>query len=200
VRELIESGTCGKPLQYVAAYYCNSLHTEWWRDVTKSGGQLLEQMIHLYDMSRHLLGEAKGVAAIQESLAHQRFPDYTVEDASAALIKFESGALASITGSNNAVPGRWSGDVSLICEKMMVKDLVGPEATLFHHDGPDSGESVTLEKVRNDADPYRAETQSFFDAIRGSRKSAVPIQEGLRDLKLVTAAVQSAASATWADL
>ena len=40
-----------------ARYFCNSLHSEWWRDRSKSGGQVVEQIIHLFDLARFLLGE-----------------------------------------------------------------------------------------------------------------------------------------------
>jgi predicted dehydrogenase len=35
-----------------ARYFCNHLHSSWWREREKSGGQLIEQVIHMVDLMR----------------------------------------------------------------------------------------------------------------------------------------------------
>ena len=59
LKAMIADSSAGVPTLYEAKYECNSLHAPWWRDVKKSGGQLFEQIIHLYDMAMHLLGTPK---------------------------------------------------------------------------------------------------------------------------------------------
>jgi predicted dehydrogenase len=126
LKQLIEDGTAGRPTLYSANYECNSLHTPWWIDVNKSGGQVLEQIIHLYDMALYLMGDAASVTGFVTNLCHADVPGYTVEDTSAVAIRFRSGALGTITGSNCAIPGRWDGHFRVVFENLV--------ADFFDHD------------------------------------------------------------------
>ncbi len=72
-----------------------------------SGGQLLEQVIHLFDLILYFLGPIRQVHAFQSNLCHRHHPDYTVEDTSVACLLAESGAMVSLAASNCAIPGRW---------------------------------------------------------------------------------------------
>ena len=63
LKNMIEDGSVGKVTMIDATYRANSLHSEWWRDVTKSGGQVFEQAIHLYDMAVNFLGEPVSLSA-----------------------------------------------------------------------------------------------------------------------------------------
>ncbi|MBE5787356.1 MAG: Gfo/Idh/MocA family oxidoreductase [Clostridiales bacterium] len=67
---------------------------KWWRCKESSGGQVVEQSTHIADMMRFLAGEAESVMGMAG-----RYPggDYTVEDHSAALIRFKSGAIAALS-------------------------------------------------------------------------------------------------------
>ena len=87
-----------------ARYACNSLHSWWWRDRSKSGGQLVEQVIHLFDLARFFLGEPVRVYSMQDNLFHRDVADYTVEDASGTVVRFESGGIAVFAASNGAIP------------------------------------------------------------------------------------------------
>ena len=59
------------PAFMTARYACNSLHSWWWRDRSKSGGQLVEQVIHLLDLARFFFGEPSQVYSVQENLFHK---------------------------------------------------------------------------------------------------------------------------------
>ena len=58
------SGSASKAFM-AGRYACNSLHSWWWRDRAKSGGQLVEQVIHILDMARYFLGEPEQVFSMQ---------------------------------------------------------------------------------------------------------------------------------------
>ena len=68
LKELISSGEIGPTGLMSARYFCNSLHAPWWRDRSKSGGQLVEQVIHMVDLMRYLMGDAVSVYSRQENL------------------------------------------------------------------------------------------------------------------------------------
>ena len=66
----------------------------WWRDRKKSGGQMIEQVIHLYDLATHFLGKPKSVSALTANLCHKKSKGYSSEDTSASIISFVGGAMA----------------------------------------------------------------------------------------------------------
>ena len=184
--QLIDSGEAGRPTLFAANYECNSLHTPWWIDVNKCGGQVFEQVIHLYDMAYYIMGKAESVAGYIANLCHQDTPGYTVEDTSSVAIRFQSGALGSITGSNCAVPGKWLGIFKIVFQNMMV------EFSDFNHMKitRTKGE-VTEETLSFDTNVRFSENRRFVDVLLGKAPEFAPISEGLDGLKMVAAAVVS---------
>jgi predicted dehydrogenase len=71
----------------------------WWAQPDQSGGQVVEQLTHVVDLARLLLGEAVGVYAAG---AQERTPatgtecSACVDDATAATVRFDSGAVATL--------------------------------------------------------------------------------------------------------
>ena len=51
MKALLDSGEAGRPGLMSARYFCNALHADWWRVREKSGGQLVEQAIHIFDLA-----------------------------------------------------------------------------------------------------------------------------------------------------
>src|SRR5215207_8032778 len=102
LQELLASGEVGPAGLMSARYFCNSLHAPWWRDRSKSGGQLVEQIIHMVDLMRYLMGDAISVYSRQENVFHQQVTDYTVEDISASVFGFQGGAIGVIYATNRS--------------------------------------------------------------------------------------------------
>jgi predicted dehydrogenase len=178
----------GAPAFMSARYACNSLHRWWWRERDKSGGQLLEQIIHLLDLARYLLGEPVQVYSAQDNLFHRQVTDYTVEDASATVIRFASGSLAVIAATNGAIPGRWDSDWRVVRQNLTADVTNANHAVMYHTD--QSPPTTTV--VAAETDLFRAQTLDFVAAIRGNRPTLAPIEEGVRSLGLALAAVRSA--------
>lgn len=68
----------------------------WWRVKAESGGQAVEQTIHTFDMARNLFGEVKSVHATFSTGLMTDVENYSVEDASAVNLQFESGLCGTI--------------------------------------------------------------------------------------------------------
>jgi len=68
----------------------------WWPQKHLSGGQVVEQSTHTFDLVRYLGGEAEEVYAIAAVGFNKDIPGYTIEDASAVAIRLRSGAVASV--------------------------------------------------------------------------------------------------------
>ena len=181
------SGVAGRGLM-IGQYFCNSLHAPWWRDRSKSGGQLVEQIIHTVDLARFYLGEPVRVYSIQENLFHLDVQDYTAEDASGTVVRFEAGGIAVLVGCNGAIPGKWVSRSRVILPGL-VADLEGPNNAVFHRTGGRWPSTTTIDSQR---DEYLAETLDLIGAIREDHPAAVPIEEGVRSLRLALAAADSA--------
>jgi predicted dehydrogenase len=133
---------------------------------------------------------------MQENLFHQDVENYTIEDASGTVIRFESGGLAVFTASNGAIPGRWDYDMRVILRDVTV-DFENANNALIHH--TDKAWPATT-RIASGKDMYMAETLDLIGAIRDDRPTATPIEEGVRSLQLVLAATQSAEQGTPVDI
>ena len=171
-----------------ARYACNSLHSWWWRDKAKSGGQLVEQVIHLIDMTRFFLGEPTKVYSMQDNQFHRSDAEYTSEDSSATVIRFVSGGMATISATNGAIPNRWDYDWRFFTGGLTA-DFSDANHAIFHHTTEKDFPETT---IAAEDDLYLAETRDLLAAIREDRDPAVPIEEGVLSLKLALAAAQAA--------
>jgi predicted dehydrogenase len=102
-KELLKGKTIN---MVIGKYWCNSGVGDpgiWLRQMSKSGGQLVEQATHTIDMMRYLAGEVKEVFAFQENriLKQTDCPDVNVVS-----MKFTNGAVGSIT-TTWAYEGDW---------------------------------------------------------------------------------------------
>ncbi|HEY0867053.1 MAG TPA: Gfo/Idh/MocA family oxidoreductase [Fimbriimonas sp.] len=196
LREMVARGEAGQPTLFQAAWLCNALHSPWWSKVERSGGQLVEQAIHLYDLAYHLFGKPMVVSAHLDNLCHDRIEGYTVEDTSASLIRFENGAIATVSASNCAVPTQWRGTWRAVFGNTTVESD-GSKATLWHTGKSaeyffSTNQQVRSEDVTGSADVYLEQSRHFLAAVRGEIESLTPARQGLEVLHLVLAAVESA--------
>jgi predicted dehydrogenase len=171
-----------------ARYACNSLHRVWWRDKTKSGGQLVEQVIHLIDMARFFMGEPCQVYSVQRNLFHTEIKDYSGEDTSVTTIKFDSGGIAVIAATNGAIPNRWDYDWRVVLPAITA-DFTDANHAVVNRTCQDWPSTLT---IASEKDLLAAQAQDLISAIREDRKTSVPIEEGVRSLNLALSAVQSA--------
>lgn len=79
--------------------------SRWVRQMARSGGQLLEQATHTIDMMRYLIGEVEEVHAM---LANRALPEIDCPDTHVVTLKFEGGALGSLTAYWAYDPRDWS--------------------------------------------------------------------------------------------
>ena len=190
LKDLIESGEAGPPGLFSARYFANALHAGWWRVRDKSGGQLVEQAIHLFDLARFLMGEAGSVYCRQENVFHRDLPDYTIEDVSAAVIGFKNAAVGVIYATNGAIPGRWIHDYSFVARDLTV-DFAGPNQAEFYFT---AGPSRPPLSVASDRDILVHQMLDLIEAISTGGETRTPLQEGALSLDLALAAVRSAQS------
>jgi len=186
VKEMLKSyGPVGLMM---GRYMCNSLHSPWWRDKTKSGGQIVEQIIHIFDLIRYFMGEPETVFARWNNIFHKDVPDYTVEDVSGTVITFKDGGIATVSATNGAIPGKWIAQLDLIAKGITVNFLDANHAIIYQTLKPWEKKV----EVASSKDVYLAETLDLLDAIENDRETRVPMIEGAKSLQLVLSAAASA--------
>jgi len=197
LKQMLIDGSAGRPLMMQGRFFVNGLFPKWWRDPNLGGGQLIEQSIHVYDMARYFLGEAKTVVGFKDMLFHHRFEDYKVDDVSAATIRFQNNAVASLCASNCADPTAGSVLATVLCEKVAVEFRSPDDATFVYHDGQVGDEikdraNVKREDVKTDTHSSFDElTRNFLAAIRGEEPTRSTIDDGVESLRLVLAVGRS---------
>jgi predicted dehydrogenase len=188
LRQLVETGEAGQVGLMSCRYFCNALHADWWRRRDRSGGQLVEQVIHMVDLMRFLMGDAATIYSLQRNIFHQHIEDYTVEDTSGTVIGFRNGGIGVIYASNGAIPGKWINDYHVVAQKVTAEFTDANHARLTYTAGPE----LRTEQVESDQDMYLLEILDLYNAIVYDRPTRIPIREGALSLELALAATQSA--------
>lgn len=181
------AGETGQPAQFSGFYQANALHAPWWRDRRKSGGQMVEQLIHIVDLMRHWLGMPETVYARAANLFHCEVPDYTSEDVSAMICGYPDGRIGVLHASNAAIPRQWAKGWQIVAEKMTGTFTDWNTAELAK-----TADEVSAEKIAGTQSPFVAQLQDLAAAVRDKRPPRVPLSDGEDSLKIVLAARRSA--------
>jgi len=195
IRELsakVADGSAGKPVLFQGRFWCNLEGSAWWKNKEQSGGQIYEQLIHIYDLAIYLFGEPKTACGFLNNILHTDDPTYTVEDVSAGLVQFENGAVATITGSNaSSVPVHFFGDFQINFENVNLEYKSSGQSWV----SPDTGTLYCGEEkteVTETENAHFLETKEFIEAIRAGRPAAIPASEGLKSIRLIEQIIASA--------
>ena len=85
----------GRPLGMgLGRFMCRMGEHPWWGQASLSGGQMLEQSTHVFDLLRYFLGEVDEVSCYGHRGLADDIADF--EDATVANLKFKSGACGNI--------------------------------------------------------------------------------------------------------
>ena len=152
----------------------------WWRRKEVSGGQVVEQTTHIFDLARYLCGEVSSVySAAALGLMKER-KDFTVEDSSSVTLLFEDGAIGNI--SSTCVHGGFS-KVGLLCVcKELSFECTGDRLRV-------TDMRCTQEYERR-VDPYRIENETFMTAVANDSPVGIlsPYEDALKTHLLTMAA------------
>jgi predicted dehydrogenase len=164
----------------------------WWRVLEQSGGQMVEQTTHIFDLARYLMGEVKSVHALARTGLMAGVENYSVHDASVANLSFASGAIASITSACLLSAG---GQVGLdLYLKDAVLRLDSRTLTIEHPKGKEIlnlGNNPTLEEDR-----------AFIQAVSSGDPSSIrsDYADAVKTLELTLATTRSAQEGRVVDL
>ena len=79
--------------------------TEWWKDKKLSGGQIVEQTIHQFDIIRYVFGEPEEVTTYGTRGYVKDIPGYDTDDCSVTIVKFKNGTIGTISTGDYAKSG-----------------------------------------------------------------------------------------------
>jgi len=166
-----------------------------WRGTKQfDGGVLMNQAIHNLDLLLWFMGKAEEVFSMEAT----RLRNIEAEDVSTGVIRFESGALATVQASATVYPSNFEESITIFGEKGTVK-IGGTNALYFEHlqiEGLTDEKIVHLkEKVRKDpwgTPGHQRIIKDIIQAIYENRQPAVSGKDGKRALELVLAFYESA--------
>lgn len=183
VREILQDDP---PVLAHGAWIGGTPGVHWWRVKALSGGQIVEQTTHTFDLARFLLGEpvdlfARGV--------HDRVTDlegYDVEDASAVVATFENGAVANLMSS---CASRAGGGVHMTVAAMHHYITF----TGWEHSVVIRKSSIEEERIQGEEDIFAMGDAAFVAAVESGDPTLVhsPYVDGIKSLAFCLAANQS---------
>lgn len=181
-----------------------------WR-TQPGGGPILINLIHEIDFLRFAVGEIASVGAVTSN----RRRDFAVEDAAAALIEFDNGALGSFFASDSAV-SPWTTEqgvgesVEFPFSGESSYRFMGSNGALEFpnlvqwsqaNGAQDWNQPIQAQRLHaTTINPYRAQLDHFRDVIRELTPSLQTVEDGARTLIATLAVTEAAASGRRIDL
>lgn len=160
--------------------------TPWWRVMSQSGGQIVEQTTHQVDLLRYLVGEVAEVHAYYALRTLEDEDNLDIPDVHVINLKFETGAIGSLTSTCTFRQGGGTGLMSFILNDMRAE--FGPDGLVVHPES--AADPGPVQRDLGDID------EVFINAVRTGDGSAVlsDYEDGVRSLDVTLAANRSADS------
>jgi myo-inositol 2-dehydrogenase / D-chiro-inositol 1-dehydrogenase len=157
----------------------------WWGDKSRSGGQIVEQCTHTFDVVRYLCGDAVEVFAHATKAFSDPHPGYTMDDASAVNIRFKNGAVATLFSSVQTPVGGVFLNIHGTAETIRF--------TGWEHSAKIEHVGGWKEEIPGEDDIFGKEDRIFLDAVRKKEASLIrsPYQDGAKTALLTIAAEES---------
>lgn len=156
---------------------------EWWWDQDRCGGQVVEQATHVIDAARFLAGDVTEVFGMSARRDRDDFQGLTVPTATAATLRFASGAIANLSATCLL---RWNHRVGL----HVFADGMALEIT-DHDLMVDVGRGRPVRHA--EGDPVWREDRDFIEAVQGhENRIRCPYAEALMTHRVALAVAQSA--------
>jgi predicted dehydrogenase len=182
----------GPPLRKEGDYFANAPIGQWWPIKSKSGGQMVEQVIHTVDLVRYIGGEVVEVSAFAARNFNQKLPNiiqnYDLDDAMVMSVKFASGGVANLMSCCSAQAG---GGVFL---NVWASSHTAKFNDWAHHVDIHRAGEPGVESIKGDIDDiFPAEDRAFINAIKSGDPSGIKClyPDGVRSTLLALAGNES---------
>ena len=162
----------------------------WFVDMDRAGGMMLDLMIHDLDYARWLGGEVKTVMAKSIRQEHGTDVDHAL-----VILTHESGAISHVEGSWAYPPPLFWTQFEIAGSKGLIQhdSAKAANAGIFHHANPNTDRpEVPLPSSALHEDPYTTQLKSFYSHLMHNTPIPVTAEDGLAALKIALAALESA--------
>lgn len=135
----------------------------WWRRKDLSGGQIIEQATHTYDIVRYFAGDVDTVRAAGGQTVHTDAIDF--EDATSTTMTHEDGTVSTVTATS-------TGDEDSAHEVQLIGDGFSLHIDLWGDtlSGAVEGEEIDFE---GEGDTYGPEMDAFIEAVQTGDDSSL---------------------------
>jgi predicted dehydrogenase len=181
----VKAALAGDQVGMALGYFLIALpDSPWWRIKSRSGGQVVEQAIHVVDLMRYCLGEVERVSAEYATRGNAGEAGHAQEDVYTVNLRFRSGAIGNLS-TCSILHRRFKVGLEILAKRRIYR--IQEDAAEV--DGPDGSEHI---ERSNDAG--LAENAAFLHAITTGDRSQIlsTYADALRTQRVVIAANQSA--------
>ncbi len=192
-KQTVAGGSIGKPavlrLSRVV-FQPRKADDNWFVDFEKSGGMVMDLMIHDFDYARWVAGD---VATVYARNILSGNPDAGV-DHGLAILMHRSGAISHVEGSWAYPPPTFRTAFEIACERgLLAHDsaATAPITVYAHKQGERAGD-VPLPASPLAESPYTTEIKAFYHAIAEDAPVPVSAADGLAAVQIALAAIESA--------
>jgi predicted dehydrogenase len=161
----------------------------WLMDEEKSGGMMLDLMIHDFDYARWVAGEVKSVFAKN---ARHSLPGEP-HDYALVILRHTNGALSHIEGGWAYPAGMFRTALEIAGDGGLIEHPSGSSVPLQIHlaeTGDTKASGVPTSPLIED--PYMTEIKHFYDVVANDAEPRVTAGDGLTALRIALAAIESA--------
>jgi len=162
----------------------------WFVDFEKSGGMMLDLMIHDFDYARWVAGDVTRVYAKNISGRHAA----ATVDHGLAILTHKSGAICHVEGSWAYPPPMFRTQLEIAGDNGLIQFDSGQMAAIgvhLHQKGGDAPD-VPLPGSPLSEDPYTTQIKSFYEHLAHDAPVRITAVDGYKALQIALAAVQSA--------
>ncbi|HIC88300.1 MAG TPA: gfo/Idh/MocA family oxidoreductase [Anaerolineae bacterium] len=188
MKELLDEGHIGKPgvVRASRTTYFPRPHSDWYADFSRSGGPVLDLMLHDFDTLRWFFGEPQRVFARSLTFAGYDHLDYAL-----ATLRFESGMMAHVESSwahrtTFRVRFEIAGDGGLI-----TFDSQATMPVVVEKPAQRGQAAVAVPRNPLAEDPYAAELRHFCEHILKDTPLRVTPSDARKALEVGLAALES---------
>ncbi len=160
----------------------------WWVQKSTSGGQIVEQCTHTFDVLRYLCGEAVEVFAHGAHGFNKNVYMYDIDDASTVNILLKSGGVANLMSTCAANGGGGGVSLNLYSHDTTLQYTGWEHSVVIRRKGVEG-----VEEIKGEPDIFGVEDEVFISAVRTGDASAIqsPYPDAARTLELTLAANKS---------
>ena len=216
--EIIKSGEVGKPRHVSACYYQSWLTSnKWgnWRDEDKwlwrlsknhgSNGALGDTGVHIFDFAVNAVGDIKEIFADLKTYYDKgnQIKDYILDanDGFNSLVRFENGAIGTVTNTRYATGHANSLILEVFCTKGSLKVELDAERTKWstlHICQNENVNKISWETI--ECPSTTSNYQNFIKSIQINKNLQPDFNQGAKIQKIIDSCIISNDNKTWVDI